>query len=69
MQLDQNNFIHQKLAELADEYQIPASMTEDLFALMQEYPSLEGKGRLNDLTNELEKIFQNAEDAGHIQTQ
>ena len=62
----QESFIKRQLKELAPKFDVPPTMVPDLMHLMEEYPDLERPGRLSDLVDELEKLFENERRAGRI---
>lgn len=62
----QRAFIHRQLDELADQYRIPRSLLPDDMSLLDKYASLEGRGRADDLVDDLDKVIMNIEHAGKL---
>ena len=63
----QQQFIREQLEALAADSKIPPLMIDELLHLLDQYPSIEGHGRLQDLVRDLEHVFDSLERDGHIE--
>ena len=60
------DLIREELESVAEELDIPRQLIPELIALMQRYPTLEGRGLRADLVNDLEKILSHAQREGAL---